>query len=473
VKHAIRSHWRDFVAVVGLVAVATVIAVIILTEQGLRFPLVEESPKLVKVELQDAQAVQPGAGQSVRVAGVEIGKIGDVEVEDGVAVVELEIDHEHADLVREDASALLRPKTALKDMFLEVSPGNGEVLAEGERIPVENTAPDVDPDEILASLDSDTRPYLKLLVSGAGKGLRGRGEDLRATLRRLEPLHRDLARVTRATAARRRALKRLVHNYSLLVGELGRRPANLERLVSASSEVFDALGGQEQEISTAVARLPGTLRRSAATLGEVKAFAGELRPTLAALRPPIGKLDATNRAIRPFLDETTPILRDEIRPFVRAARPWTSDLRVAVNDAARAAPDLKRSLGGLNRFFNIGAYNPGGAEGLAGLSVPQQRARSEGLLYWLAWTAQNGVSLFNTADAQGVWRRVTICGIGEDVITALLLVTMTRLQTEAPELLDFITGGAGVGTGAPGSPVDELLQSGFGTCNFNALPTAP
>ena len=55
-------------------------------------------------------------------------------------------------------------------------------------------------DEILAALDGDTRPYLKLLVAGAGKGLRGRGEDLNATLRRLEPLHRDLARVTRATA---------------------------------------------------------------------------------------------------------------------------------------------------------------------------------------------------------------------------------------------------------------------------------
>ena len=64
----------------------------------------------------------------------------------------------------------------------------------------------MDPDEIFAALDADTRPYLKLLVSGAGKGLRGRGEDLQATLRRLEPLHRDLARVTSATA--RRAARR-------------------------------------------------------------------------------------------------------------------------------------------------------------------------------------------------------------------------------------------------------------------------
>ena len=190
-----------------------------------------------------------------------------MRLENGVAVVELDIDKPYEDMVREDATALLRPKTALKDMFLEVDPGHGRVLPEGGRIGVEGTAPDVDPDEIFAALDADTRPYLKLLVSGAGKGLRDRGEDLNAVLRRLEPLHRDLDRVTRATARRRHALRRLVHSYGLLTTELGRQPDEIRRLVSASGEVFGALAGEEQDISTAAARLPGALRRSARTPG--------------------------------------------------------------------------------------------------------------------------------------------------------------------------------------------------------------
>ena len=49
----------------------------------------------------------------------------------------------------------------------------------------------------------------------------------------------------------------------------------------------------------------------------------------------------------------------------------------------------------------MGAYNPGGAEGLGGLTVAQQRARQEGFLYWLAWTAQNGVSLLSTRRRPG------------------------------------------------------------------------
>jgi phospholipid/cholesterol/gamma-HCH transport system substrate-binding protein len=470
-RHAIRSHLRDFLAVLGVLVIGVAAGVTILSNQGFRFPLLDEQPKRIQVELGNAQAVAPGRGQTVRVAGVEIGKIAGTRLEDGIAVVDLDLEQRYADLIREDASALLRPKTPLKDMFLEVDPGRGPVLAQGGRIRLENTAPDVDLDEILGALDADTRPYLKLLVAGAGKGLRGRGEDLRKTLRRLEPLHRDLARVTRATAARRRALKRLVHNYGLLTAELGRRPGDLRRLVGASGAVFSALAGEDDDISTAAARLPGALRRSATTLDEVGGFARELRPTLAALRPPIRRLAATNRAVRPFLDETTPIIRDSLRPFARAARPWTSDLRVAAVRAARATPDVTRSLGELNRFFNMGAYNPGGAQGLGGLSVGQQRAREEGFLYWLAWTAQNGVSLFNTADGQGPWRRVSICGLSPGLVTGLVIAVLSRARDEAPALVDELAGPGLIP--APGTPAALLQQSEFGSCSYDDLPTTP
>ena len=65
-------------------------------------------------------------------------------------------------------------------MFFELDPGTprrGE-FQEGDTIPVANTAPDVNLDEILSALDSDTQAYLKLLLVGAGKGLDGRDKDL-------------------------------------------------------------------------------------------------------------------------------------------------------------------------------------------------------------------------------------------------------------------------------------------------------
>jgi phospholipid/cholesterol/gamma-HCH transport system substrate-binding protein len=355
----------------------------------------------------------------------------------------------------------------LKDMFLEVSPGTGRVLKEGEHIPVANTLPDIDPDEIYAALDADTRPYLKLLVSGAGKGLRGRGADLREVFRRLGPVHRDLARVTRATARRRVALKRLIHRYGVLLAELGKRPNDLRRVVSASHAVFDTLAGQSQNISTSVARLPGSLRASERALAEVRRFAPALRTTLQSLREPIRRLPATNAALTPFLADTTPVLRDQIRPFVRTARPFTGNLRLAARDLNKANPDLKTSLAEANRFFNMGAYNPGGAESLAGLSVPQQRARREGFLYWLAWTSQNGVSLFNTADAQGPWRRVTICGVPAPILSSLIGSVLQNVSSTNPSLVQQLIGGPG-SVIQPGSPIANVLNTGFGSCNFNA-----
>jgi phospholipid/cholesterol/gamma-HCH transport system substrate-binding protein len=120
-KKAIRDHWRDFAAIIGLFVISLAVGGYILTQQRLRFPLIEDAPKRIKAEFSTAQAVTPGQGQTVRVSGVKIGDVGKVELKEGRALVTLEIDPEFKELVREDATALLRPKTALKDMFVENS----------------------------------------------------------------------------------------------------------------------------------------------------------------------------------------------------------------------------------------------------------------------------------------------------------------------------------------------------------------
>ncbi|HEY1357455.1 MAG TPA: MlaD family protein [Thermoleophilaceae bacterium] len=464
-KVAIRKHFRDFLAVLGLVIVALGVSGYILSQQRLRFPFIEKKPKEIQAEFQSSQAVLPGQGQTVRVAGVEIGEIGGVQLKNGVAVVKLEIKPKYKNVIRRDATVLLRPKTPLKDMFMEVSPGSGKVLPEGGTLPVANSLPDVNPDEVYEALDSDARDYLKLLVVGGGKGLQNRGGDLREVFRRLGPLHRDLARVTQASARRRHALKRLVHNYSELVTELGRHRDDLSRVVTASRDVFSATASQDTNISSAVAQLPGTLRRTEATLNQVDRFAPLLRSSLQSLRPAIRRLAPTNAAVRPLLEDTEPALRKQIRPFVRRATPYAKNLSAAAKDTVRGLPDLTTSVSELNRFFNMGAYNPGGAEGLSGKSVAQQRNRQEGFLYWLAWTAQNGVSLFNTADAQGPWRRLTICGLPDSVVTGLLGQLIANVQANAPAQFQQLLNQLGA---TEANLAQKLVQAsgGFGACSF-------
>ena len=409
-KKAIGKHLGDFVAILALVLLAVGIAGFILTNERLHFPLIQKKPYIVKVELDNAQAVQPGQGQTVRTAGVEIGQIGKVTLKDGHALVEMQLEPKYKNYIKRNATALLRTKTGLKDMFIEVDPGTGKAVPDGGTIPLQNTAPDTNPDEVLSALDTDTRAYLKLLISGAGKGLKGHGTDLQETFARLGPVNRDLARLNTAVARRRKNLKNLINKYGLLTAELGSKDRDIVRLVRSSNDVFEALASDNPQISEAVSKLPGALNTTRATLSKVDTFSQRLTPALQALRPPIRKLDTANHAVLPLVREATPEIRDQIRPFTRVSTPYIRDLGVAAKSLSKAAPDLTSSFTQLNRLFNMGAYNPGGAEGLTG-NPQTDRNRQEGYLYWLAWTAQNTNSLFNTRDASGPLRRVSLGGI--------------------------------------------------------------
>ncbi len=416
--HQIKKYLSDFLWIGALIVTSIAVGGVILANQESRgrVPLLQKPAFKVFADFEDAQGVNPGQGQTVRVAGVEIGKLTDVEIQEGKGVVTMAIEPKFRNLIRTDATALLRPRTGLKDMFVELDPGTPKapLMQEKAHIPVVNTAPDIDPDEILAMLDTDTRDYLQLLINGLGKGLHNRGNDLREVFRRFEPLHRDLARVNGAVAARRRALARLVHNYGALTMELGKHDRDLRRIVDASNATFDAFAKENQNVSATVARLPGALNTTADTLGKVERLGNVLGPSLEALRPAFRELDDANHEVRPFVREAAPIVKNQIRPFVRTARGPVRDLKPASRNLAKAMPDLNDAFLEFNRFFNMAAHNPGGAEDISenchrnGVCTDEERNRNEGYLYWLGWVAQNTNSIFSTADASGPFRRAVL-----------------------------------------------------------------
>jgi phospholipid/cholesterol/gamma-HCH transport system substrate-binding protein len=406
---AIRKHLGDFVALALLALIGLGVGAYIMSQQESRprLPFFEDKPTEYKVAFSDAQAVIPGQGQSVRVAGVKVGLIKKVQLNEGQAVVTVEVDKKYVDDLdlRTDATALLRPRTGLKDMFIELEPGSrGEKLEAGGTIPVTNTAPDVDPDEFLSALDADTRTYLQLLINGAGKGFNNNGDDLREVFRRLGPTQRSLRKVTGAVADRRNELRRLISNYGSLLDELGDKDKELVALVDESNAVFESFASQESNVTASVQKLAPTLETTSETLRKVQTFAAVLQSSLESLRPAVRQLDVANREVLPFVREAEPIVRNQVRPFVRASRPYVRDLRPAAENLAEATPDLTASIHQLNRFFNMGSFNPRGREPVTGLETAD-RARDEGYLFWLAWVSQNTVSLFSTSDATGPFRR--------------------------------------------------------------------
>ncbi len=399
-KRVIREHIWQFVSIVGLVAIAAAVGIYILDNQRLRFPW-EDDPIRVRAAFSTAQAVTPGQGQTVRVAGVRIGDVAEVELDEGRAIIGLDIDREYEGLVRRDATALLRPRTGLKDMFIELSPGSkrAPVAEEDYVIPVSNTLPDVNPDEVLAAMDADTRPYVKLLLKEAADGLEGRGEDLREVLKRFEPTHRDLALVMEEVATRRTELRRLVRSLNLVSRELGDKDDELAQLVDSSATAFGTLARRRTEVSATVRRLPGTLRQATTALDEVEGMARELGPAADELRQVAPPLIDANRALRPLAREALPLLRDDIRPMVRVARPAVREVADAAKDLDEAEPGLLRSLEVLNHLQNMLGHNPRGAEDA---DTP---GRDEGFLFHGAWGGHQLNGVFGWADAHGSGRK--------------------------------------------------------------------
>jgi phospholipid/cholesterol/gamma-HCH transport system substrate-binding protein len=394
---AIRKHLVDVAAIAALIIVAAVVATVILANQRLTLPgwvpVVGQDFTEVDAELSSAQAVTPGQGQTVNVAGVEVGEISRVRLEGGKAIVTLRIEDGEVPVYR-DATVLLRPKSGLKDMVAELTPGTSEAgrLEPGRRIPISQTLPDVNLDEILAALDSDTRDYLQILLGDGARGLAGNGRNLANTIRRFEPTARDARAIAEQLAARRVNIRRVIHNFSLLADDLGGKDDQLAEFVENSNAVFAVLARQDANLRATLRELPSTLTATRRALGKAQALGDELRPTLQELRPGARALGPALVQARPFLRETTPVVRDEIRPFARASRPTVSQLRPALSDLAATTPDLLRSFRVINRLLDVLAYNPPGA-------------REEGFLFWASWLSHLGPAIFSNQDAQGPVRR--------------------------------------------------------------------
>jgi len=398
-KLAIRKHLRDFVAIIALVVVAAIVGGYILAYQRIYFPgwvpIVGRDDFILKGEFETAQAVTPGQGQTVDIAGVQVGEISNVELKDGRALVTMRINERYAEIYP-NATMLLRPKTGLKDMVVELDPGSREgsrgPVEEGHTIPVSQTLPDVNLDELLAVLDGDTRAYLQLLLNGASTGLTGNGEELAQAFRMFDPLARDGKRASELLIERRRHIKRSITNFGKFTQALGRNNRELTRFVDASQAALRRFADQGDNIEQLLAELPGTLQQTQTALEATGEFADTAGPALESLRRFARNLGPALEASRPFLIETTPIVRDQIRPFTREATPVIRTLRPAARQLAAASPDLTTGFGVFNRFFNALAYRP-------------RSGTTESYLFYLTWLGHLANSATAQQDANGAMLR--------------------------------------------------------------------
>jgi phospholipid/cholesterol/gamma-HCH transport system substrate-binding protein len=387
-----RGRRKDTIAIIVLALAGIVMMLGIFVNQKASLPswlpLVGEEFEHISAQFSTAQAVTPGQGQAVDIAGIQIGKVTSVDLENGHAVVGMDIEPKYMKLLHPDASFLLRPKTNLNDMVVEVEPGHEKGKVEdGTEFTLAQTEANTNLDAFLNTLDADTRQYLQLLVAGGAQGIGGRGKQLSNALRRFQPFVHYTAKLNKAVAARHVELARVIHDFNSLTTELARHDAGIKRFVTSSRAALGNFANQQESVQAAFEEFPSALQAAHSGLASSNRFSKVAYPALVKLIPQAQALTPAFKATERLFSQTTAPIRDQIRPFTRETRPVLTHGVEAAQPFEKTVRNFGNSLGGFNSFLNELSYQPKG---------PKQS-----FLFYLPWLNHDFNASFNTQDAGG------------------------------------------------------------------------
>jgi phospholipid/cholesterol/gamma-HCH transport system substrate-binding protein len=405
-----RQNLEWIVAISGLIVLAVGIGFFILRNEGLALPW--DNSYTISAEFSTAQALTPGQGQPVTVAGVKVGVISQVRLVNGAAVVDMSMDRDTLPAVYMNATAVIRPRTGLQDMTIDLNPGSppASVLSSGRVLPLAQTAPEINIDEVLSLLDTDTRSWFQTLLSAGGEALKNRGVALRTVLKASAPTLQETQQVSAAIAARRAALKRAIGNLRLLTDALSHEQAGIGQVVDSGAATFQTLGGQDRALQAGLAELPPTLAQANETLAALRPFAAAAAPALTSLLPAARQLPETLQALDPLFRQGAPAVR-ALADVSVSARPLVSDLTPTLHDLVTATPSLRTTFDVLRYVANELLYVP---------ALPQHS-----FLFWLSWFAHNANSFLGNQDAKGAfWRGEVVASCDTALAAQPALVTL-------------------------------------------------
>lgn len=288
----------------------------------------------VKALFSETGLLVPNA--DVRISGVNIGKVANVQPRGIDSLVTLNIDHQYAPIPT-DTRAILREKTLLGEAYIELSTGNGAgpKLPDGGTIPNSQVDRTEQLDQVLASFNTPTQHNLQALLDGTGEALANRGQDLNDAIGNLDPAVTELAAIVGVLNEQQGNLRSVIANGSTVLNTLGDRSADLQSLITAGDQVFSATATQSAALKDTVNGLPSFLIQLRTTLGRLNTTLGLAKPSLAALRP------------------VAPLLTPALREVSEVTKPALA----LVKDAPALLSAAKRALPAISDFAN--AFRPG------------------------------------------------------------------------------------------------------------------
>ena len=244
----------------------------------------------------------------VRIAGVEVGKVKNVEIQpDTTALVEFSADD--SVVLTEGSRAVIRYDDLIGGRYLALEEGAGGTrkLDAGDTIPLARTSPALDLDALIGgfrplfqALDPD---QINALSGQLITALQGQGGTVNSFLA-------QTAALTSTLADRDQLIGEVIINLNTVLGSLGDQSDQFDKAVSSLSELVEGLESRGQDISDGLAY--------------TNAAAGSITDLLSQARPPLQKVvQETDRAAgivvadHEYFDNVINTLPDAYRALAR------------------------------------------------------------------------------------------------------------------------------------------------------------
>jgi phospholipid/cholesterol/gamma-HCH transport system substrate-binding protein len=342
----------------------------------------------VRAMFDNASTLVPG--EDVKVAGVPVGVISDLDVTaDKKAAVTLRIDDEGFIPWKTDAKCKIGSQGLIGEKFVDCQPGSSSAKAlaridegdgKGERLlPIERTSSPVDLDLLNDIMRLPYRQRFAILLSEFGTGLAGRGGELNEVIHRANPALRETDEVLKILADQNHVLARLARDSDRVLEPLARERESFADFVVQANETGEASAERRGDLARSIRLLPGFLRELRPLMADLEDFTDQGTPLLTDLNaaaPALGRLIEAQGTLADASRESFPSLGDALergRPALIEARPLIRDLGRLGEEAAPVAVNLDEltksledsdALKRLNDVFYSGALVLNGFDGL-------------------------------------------------------------------------------------------------------------
>jgi phospholipid/cholesterol/gamma-HCH transport system substrate-binding protein len=313
--------------------------------------------KPYEIKIPFKEATQLAQQSDVRISGVSVGKVQNIEESpDGKqALATIDVEDKYAP-IPEGTRAILRTKTLLGETYVELTPGNSgrPKLHDGATLARANVAESVQLDEIFRTFDKRTRAAFQEWMQEGASAIAGQGGSFSYALAELGPVFTEFDRLLRLLDTQRLAVKQLFSNGTTALRALRGREGQLAGLIRNSNAVFSTTAARNRDIEALFRAFPTFEDEQRLTFDRLKAFAVNADPLFRQLVPAAEQLSPTlialarlapqakglfdgletviDRApsglgsLRKFLRGDFPVLLRAVDPFLRNLNPVLTGL---------------------------------------------------------------------------------------------------------------------------------------------------